>query len=681
MRIKYVELAGFRGFRKPTRIDFAPGFVVLTGRNGAGKSTVLDAIDFVLTGTIDKYQNTNSKVGGLPSQIWWMGEESATERYVRVAFSDESGKEFVVSRTPDHHLTPNLDEVGAYLCSSKMGEHWERTLVETTLIRDETITKLSIDLPGQGRFEMVKAAIGSMGGADWSIRTNTILMSAKEAKAAQDERLARSRADLGRALSSLTEARSAADRQPDVAEAEAKITRLAPDIDFSALDVTEKMRRRLAERKQSIANVSSLVIRAQAASAEAARLITSDEEERHKAAEFLLEELIAKERSAVEELSLARSMDKAASEADRFASSMISLLNHGEEIGLIDGHCPLCDAVRSNADFTSSVAAARKRLSDESGNSVLVREKLSQAELAMHDLTTKLDAVRSEVNTLQSSREHNRQELDELNLEFNKLKISADASNPDAVRRQLLMRQEEVAELEHALFILEASAAFDRVATLEAKIETLRSQLEEEEERSTNTEKTLDSAKLIDSAAKSVANQVINEQFDTVMPLLKEMFQRLRPHSEWREIEPDFGGKVRATLDFTVGEGKNPQFLFSSGQRRAAGLAFLLTIHLSRPWAKLQTLMLDDPVQHIDDFRALNLVEVLTAIRKLNRQVVVAVEDPLLADLLCRRLRSTPDQGGKRYDLAVDASGSAAIESAIDVYPHRSQVLDIKEVS
>lgn len=681
MRIKYVELAGFRGFRKPTRIDFAPGFVVLTGRNGAGKSTVLDAIDFVLTGTIDKFQNTNSKAGGLLSHIWWMGEESAAERYVRVAFSDESGREFVVSRTPDHPLAPNLDEVGAYLCSSKMGEHWERTLVETSLIRDETITKLSIDLPGQGRFEMVRAAIGSMGGPDWSTRAAAILTAAKEAKAVQDERLVKSRADLGRALSSLTEARSAADRQPDVAEAEASITRLAPDIDLSAPDVTEKMRRRLAERKQSIAILSSLVTRAEAASAEAVRLISSDEEERHKAAEFKLEELTARERVAVEELSLARSMDNAEREADRFASSMISLLNHGEEIGLIDGHCPLCDAVRSNAEFASSVAAARKRLSDGSGNSVLVRERLSRAETAMQDLTTRLDAARSEVTALRSSRERNQQELNELNRAFAALKFSADASNPDEARHQVLILQEEVAELEHALFILEASAAFDRVATLEARVETLRSQLEEEEERSTNTEKALDSAKLIDNAAKSVANQVINEQFDTVMPLLKELFKRLRPHAEWREIEPDFGGKVRATLDFTVGEGKNPQFLFSSGQRRAAGLAFLLAIHLSRPWAKLQTLMLDDPVQHIDDFRALNLVEVLTAIRKLNRQVVVAVEDPLLADLLCRRLRSTPDQGGKRYDLAVDASGSAAIENAIDIRPHPARVLDLKEVS
>jgi chromosome segregation protein len=52
MKLDFVEIAGFRGFRDKMRFDLPPGFAVLCGRNGAGKSTVLDAIDFALTGTI-----------------------------------------------------------------------------------------------------------------------------------------------------------------------------------------------------------------------------------------------------------------------------------------------------------------------------------------------------------------------------------------------------------------------------------------------------------------------------------------------------------------------------------------------------------------------------------------------------------------------------------------------------
>ena len=69
MRLAFIEIAGFRGFKDKTRFDLPAGFAVLTGRNGVGKSTVLDAVDFVLTGTINKYVVTGAK-GGASTSIF-----------------------------------------------------------------------------------------------------------------------------------------------------------------------------------------------------------------------------------------------------------------------------------------------------------------------------------------------------------------------------------------------------------------------------------------------------------------------------------------------------------------------------------------------------------------------------------------------------------------------------------
>jgi chromosome segregation protein len=96
---------------------------------------------------------------------------------------------------------------------------------------------------------------------------------------------------------------------------------------------------------------------------------------------------------------------------------------------------------------------------------------------------------------------------------------------------------------------------------------------------------------------------------------------------------------------------------------------------LSRPWCALQTLLLDDPVQHIDDYRALNLVEVLSTIRRTGRQIIVAVEDNALADVLCRRLRSDAMDLGRRFDLGTANNGSAIIEKKTDMFPLTKQVL------
>ena len=215
----------------------------------------------------------------------------------------------------------------------------------------------------------------------------------------------------------------------------------------------------------------------------------------------------------------------------------------------------------------------------------------------------------------------------------------------------------------------------DRLGSLESRAEGLKQRVDLELSKLAEAERAVKSARQIDSSSREVANQMLTEQFDTVLPLLQELYHRIRPHSDWMEIESDFGGRVRASLNLTVGDGHNLQFLFSSGQRRAAGLAFLLAIHLSRGWCKWNSLLLDDPVQHIDDYRALNLVEVLSAIRRDKRQVIITVEDAALADLLCRRLRSSIGETGRRFELKTSESGTLEIESIHDIYPMPREIL------
>src|SRR5437763_14982520 len=99
MKLRFVEMTGFRGFRDRTRFEFPNGFAVLTGRNGAGKSTVLDAIDYALTGTINKFSVKGAKGGGLQDHIWWLGRGQAQELSVSVGFGGDHGGTLVVNRT------------------------------------------------------------------------------------------------------------------------------------------------------------------------------------------------------------------------------------------------------------------------------------------------------------------------------------------------------------------------------------------------------------------------------------------------------------------------------------------------------------------------------------------------------------------------------------------------------
>lgn len=107
--------------------------------------------------------------------------------------------------------------------------------------------------------------------------------------------------------------------------------------------------------------------------------------------------------------------------------------------------------------------------------------------------------------------------------------------------------------------------------------------------------------------------------------LLGDLYRRLRPHTSWRDIDYRIRGDVKRFLSLEVGDGLNPQFIFSSGQRRATGLAFLLSVYLATSWSHFRTLILDDPVQHIDDFRAVHLAEILASLHKAGRQIICAV--------------------------------------------------------
>jgi chromosome segregation protein len=167
-------------------------------------------------------------------------------------------------------------------------------------------------------------------------------------------------------------------------------------------------------------------------------------------------------------------------------------------------------------------------------------------------------------------------------------------------------------------------------------------------------------ARALFDAARRAAGETLDQRLDRVLPLMSELYRRLRPHPIWREIEYSIRGDVKRFLKLQVGEDLNPQFLFSSGQRRATGLAFLLSVNLSLAWSRWRSILLDDPVQHVDDFRTVHLAEVTAQLVSEGRQIICAVEDAALADLLCRRLPIDRVGEAKRITLGLDAEGALA---------------------
>jgi chromosome segregation protein len=680
MKLAFVEIEGFRGFRQRARFEIPLGFLVIAGRNGVGKSTILDAIDFALTGNINKYDVEKAKGGGLQEHIWWVGEGRAEKYYVSVGFIDDTGKHFVVTRYRDRQAE-GLTQVLSLLNESSSTHPADGTaLMDTTLIRDEIISASSLDLPGQQRFNTVKAAIGSIIGPDYTERTGKIFAEAKAALSEEQNKLRIQQAELGRLLVQITEARTEASQASDVAEALRLVAEALPNSGdkISAEDV----RGMVADRRTALATFNRARARSVEISARRNRVRSDGFKQELLAADLALQQVNALAAANLQSVELAQRLVEAEEQSDVQGAHLASLLEHGSTLGLQAGHCPLCDAVRTDAQFAAALDAIRTRLHGKAERLKAVNQTLADAQEELRSnlessasMTASLDNLRTELAAVDAADAIISQEFSDAGF------ADVPIDNPRLAEIRGATEQQRVVSLERAALILGASTAIERVSSLEGQIARRREQIDSTLATISDAENALETVRQIDSAAKSLSNEILVEQFETVMPLLKELYQRLRPHADWTEIDTDFGGKVRGSLNFSVGEGRNPQFLFSSGQRRAAGLAFLLAVHLSRPWCRWQSLLLDDPVQHVDDYRALNLVEVLAAIRRSGRQVVVAVEDAALADVLCRRLRSIQTEPGRRYDLNHAADGSAKVEAFLDILPLPSKSLQLSIAS
>ncbi len=63
MKLKEIEIEGFRGIREKTVVPFGEDFTVITGANGAGKSSVIDAVEFALSGRLAKFGDEKTEKG------------------------------------------------------------------------------------------------------------------------------------------------------------------------------------------------------------------------------------------------------------------------------------------------------------------------------------------------------------------------------------------------------------------------------------------------------------------------------------------------------------------------------------------------------------------------------------------------------------------------------------------
>lgn len=136
---------------------------------------------------------------------------------------------------------------------------------------------------------------------------------------------------------------------------------------------------------------------------------------------------------------------------------------------------------------------------------------------------------------------------------------------------------------------------------------------------------------------------IFNEELNTIW---RQLFIRLAPDENFVPAFalPQVAGKpVEAVLEThyrSGGKGGNPRAMLSAGNLNTAALTLFLSLHLSvRP--KLPWLVIDDPVQSMDDVHIAQFAALLRTLKQHGRQVIIAVHDRQLFDYLSLELSPT----------------------------------------
>ena len=675
MRIKSVDISGFRAFSGSHQFDLDGDIVLVIGVNGQGKTSLFDAIHWAITGEISRI--------GRPDSVVSLYSPSGEAR-VQVTLVSEDGRILEVTRHSDGEKISLLLSAGdeifrggdadqellRCLWPDGLAASESRTALRSALergvyLQQDVLTDFLTADTDQDRFRAISELIGAGRTTEfqealqrsrraWS-GTTTKRTSEMEEKEDRLSRLERQLQDLSGAKSTAlssadewttwwTQARklgvsssgvprinsSDAARVIDLAMAEMRALRLSLE---RRGDRLWDLALTLQDLPPLAVDLDSLREEAEEASQglEAARKILAEAEE--EAAEVRRRQLEA--RSEQEELSVL---------------AEIALRHLGQE-------CPVCQQ-------TYDIDSTRKRLQrlreadhpipvqpvdlpvNELGLIGLMKHLQAMEERAAAATAVLQDAQRRE-RARADSQERIRAGLTELGIT-----VSEDSDTARVIDSAL---QENSSNLER---LSEVGLRGEGLALSLARTGQIARQreLEEEVQRARHDSSSIRDdikarqvtgeliSKMIDGL-RDASSDLIENELVRLEPLLQRIYATADPHPEFRIVKLlsrmyRGSGRVLAEVEDPLHGRRSeaPSAFLSSSQMNVLAVSVFLALNLGIPTLPLRVAILDDPLHSLDDLNLLGLIDLLKRIRE-RRQLMVSTHDSRFALLLERKLR------------------------------------------
>jgi len=702
-----LDIEHFRGFNTGTSIPLDASAVVVSGANGRGKTSLFDAIQWLILGRIERLQELRyrkeeyivNKYAPPSSKAKVMAKlrlDSSNELTTVIRTGDSSDSILEIERNGE----TIVGESAQVWLREKLGkseldeESFHREFLNAGLLQQDVVRKFLSSSPAD-RHQVLAGMLGISTITDFISKLDE---SAKlingwinDLKASQKQ----IQDSINRVEQQINEGRTRIEASPKLrgAVTKLKITTGEYGLEFLLATYSENLETNidsfLSRLKECRQLVIKLIERADATSAHLQQKPSKNLQELQEQT-LNLEKQIESERSDLRdyesiEAKSFETLRDIKTKADNLRQLAVNALP------LLTEQCPVCeqqidkDKVRKHLE---SVASELPELLKAEQDYKQIQDSIQKRKRALSQLEDEYRNSRTVMTMVEEWQIH----LDSLYSELITVKHSLEnigftipVTDLTEVNDWLPQLKNWTSEYSKKLSTLEtlseSVAAAQSVGRESAQIQRLTQELEHLQNQKEDKGKTLDKAtrvlterRLLVETAKEREIDVVEEIFNELEPVVQDLFSRLAPHPTFRqltfahEVFYRKGSSIPKAIDPLWNLEVNPSITFSSAQANVAAICYFLALAFSSSTTDFGFVLLDDPLQSMDDVNVLGFSDLCRFLRK-EKQLIIATHEERLSSLLVRKLisRDEPLQTLELDFRSWDSSGPLIKETRLGV--------------
>lgn len=661
----WVEVEGFRGFRDRQRIDLDGSVVILSGPNGTGKTSFFDALQWLLLGSLERLEPWRTRRNTEHIANAFRADEPAIvraelrldQRLVEVRRQGRHDSGLLEWSDADGVVRGEEAERRLAAClSPRAGDPASlRRLLMTSALLQQDVVREVLEDKAADRYQQLASLLGlDQVGAFAAATKRRADRFAALGKAAREE-LASLESQHRQVRARLEALRGQQAAAPDTVRVRAELAqrlRLGSDAVRVRFELPAVSTDALLVQT-SVAEVGDEVARL------AARVGALLESESDPSVD---DEAVDQARSAVEttgrradETATALAEAEVALEGALQQSEALASLAH-TALPLLGDKCPVCQQDIDKEDVARHLEEVLER---GAGDLLALRQAQTAARAASDAAASNHQQAENALATLSARQVAAKRRSDERE-SLRRAAISA-VTHASSLGLELVMA-EQLQQLDRRALdatvtglravwrvigdlasVLRTLPAGDDLAAGEVDLRRLDGLTAAARERASAASTREDEAKTLHRAATRAATSVTDTRFRLLAPLVGDIFSRLDPHPAFKTLDFTLGvyrerGVASPVVrDELLGVEADPLLVFSSSQANVAALSYFLALGWAAGTDGMPFVLLDDPLQSLDDVNVLGFADLCRHIRR-QRQLIVSTHDPRLAALLERKL-------------------------------------------